>query len=385
MRKIFAFSILIFALSFLPFTVWAQNDGGKQNVVLPKDEVINKDYFASGNTVSLDGTVNGDTYLAGGNVVVNGTVNGDLLGAAGNIDIKGTVTGNIRVVAGNINVEGVVGRNASLAAGNINLGSNTNVKGSLAAAGGSLSVFGPVEKEANLAGGQITLGSKIGSDVYAVVSQLYLAPTATISGKLTYLSKNSASITQGATVSGKISQNIPRGEQPQETVKREGGIKSFLTFVKVADFILAAIIGILLIIFFPVYFKKTSDLITQRLWPSLGIGLLTVIVFPFIFMLLVITVIGIPIAFVLAFGLAIFFYLAKIFASFVIGQLIFKQFNREINLIWPFLVGLVIYFILTLIPIVGWIIAIIAGLIGLGAILIEEKTLYSELRQKGII
>ncbi len=393
MKKIIAISILILTFLITPPTTLAQNNGdqqaasrfaqNKQDVVLPKNEVVNKDYFAAGNNVFLEGRVNGDAYLAGGNIVIDGTVNGDLLAAGGNIDIRGTVTGNIRAAGGNINVTGSVGRNATLAGGGINLATNANVTGSLAAAGGNLAVSSPIGKEANLAGGQIILGSKVGSDVNAATGRLGLAPTALINGNLSYLSNNPVSIPKEASVSGKITQYIPQGKPaPTAAIQAAAGL---LTFLTIADFILAAIIGIFLIVFLPVYFEKTAGIIIKRPWLSLGIGLFAVIIFPFVFVLLLMTVIGIPVAFVLAFVLAIFGYLAKIFVAFVLGQLVFRQFNRQTNLIWPLLIGLIIYFIFTLLPVLGWIIATVAGLMGLGAILIEEKNFYKELRAKQIV
>ncbi|MCL5784691.1 MAG: FapA family protein [Patescibacteria group bacterium] len=277
MKKISVSLIFIFVLFFLPFTIWAQDNN--KNVILTKNEIINKDYFAAGNSVSLEGTVNGDAYLAGGNIVVDGTINGDLIAAGGNMDIRGTVTGNIRAAGGNINLNRTVGRNVSLAGGSLSLASNANITGSLAAAGGNLAVFSPVGKEANLAGGQITLGSRIGADTNAVVDQLSLAPQATISGNLTYWSRNKASISESATVSGRIIQNIPKGEQPQETEKK--GVSSVISFFRIVNFIGAAIIGILLLIFMPIYFDRTTEYIMKRPWASLGIGFLTAIVFPF--------------------------------------------------------------------------------------------------------
>lgn len=318
------------------------------NVVLSKGRVVDKDYFAAGNTVTLEGTVNGDAYLAGGNIVVDGTVNGDLLTAGGNVDVRGIVTGNIRAAGGNINIGGIVGRNISIAGGNINFSPGANVAGNLA-----------------LAGGQITLG-----------------PQTTVDGNLTYFSSNPATISQEATISGQVSQNIP-DRKPKEEAKREIG--ALFSFFTIASFILASIIGIILIKLLPNYFAGISGVIVNKPWVSLGIGLLTIIVFPVVFMLLMFTIIGIPIAIFLAFVLAALLYLSKIFVAFVIGGIVLQRFTQNAGKVWVFLLGLVIYYIVTLIPIFGWIISMVVGLIGLGAILITKRDFYKDLRAKQII
>ena len=66
-----AFLILIFPLSIFAQT----NDPTRgKTVILSKDQIIDHDYFAAGDTVTIDGTVNGDAYVAGGQVNINGVI-----------------------------------------------------------------------------------------------------------------------------------------------------------------------------------------------------------------------------------------------------------------------------------------------------------------------
>ncbi|MCR4305864.1 MAG: hypothetical protein NUV73_02160 [Candidatus Daviesbacteria bacterium] len=383
MKYLVIISALLITLFVVPFTTIAQNPENRKDIVLTKDEVINKDYFATGNSVFLEGTVNGDAYVAGGNVVVNGTINGDLLVAGGSLDIRGNITGNIRAAGGNININGTIGRNATLVGGSINLAPTADIQGSLVSAGGNVAVSAPVGKEINLGGGQVVLSNRVGGDVNAAVGNLSLAPTATVSGNLTYLSENTASVSPGATVSGKITQNIPQTKQPQEAARR--GVGALLGFFLIGDFILATIIGFLLLRFLPVFFSTTAQLITQKPWLSLGTGFLAAIISPFAFLLLMITILGIPIAILLAFTLVVLSYLAKIFVAFVIGQLILRRFSKQSHTAWALILGLVIYSVIKAIPVFGWLISVIAVLTGLGAILIAKKNYYQELRTKKVI
>lgn len=367
MKLIIAGLILISMLFALPFQALAQSRQNNQNdVVLLRDKIVNEDYFAAGDSVLIEGTVNGDAYVAGGNVVVDGTINGDLLTAGGNLDIRGTVTGNIRAAGGNINVSSNVGRNATLVGGNLNISSDANIAENLVSVGG-----------------QLTINSDVGSNVNAAVGQLNLASNASINGKLNYISNNRANISQEATVSGQITRNFPEDRQIAERGRDDFG--NVLNFFRFANFILAAIIGLLLLAFLPVYFDNTANLILRRPWINLGIGLLTVVISPIIFILLLITVIGIPVAFVLAFILMTLLCLAKIFVAFAIGQILLKLILNSTNKIWAFVLGLIIYFLLTAVPIFGWIISILAALIGLGAILTEKRNIYRLLREKQII
>ena len=81
MSKVF-FGILFTSFLFLiliPTFVFAQENLRSDEVAtLEKDEVIDSDYFSTGEKVVLSGTVNGDAYIAGGNVIVDGVVNGEI-------------------------------------------------------------------------------------------------------------------------------------------------------------------------------------------------------------------------------------------------------------------------------------------------------------------
>ncbi|NIO21626.1 MAG: hypothetical protein GTN76_13040, partial [Candidatus Aenigmarchaeota archaeon] len=43
-----------------------------KNAVLPKGEVVDSDYFATGRSVTLSGTVKGDAYIAAGTIDFEG-------------------------------------------------------------------------------------------------------------------------------------------------------------------------------------------------------------------------------------------------------------------------------------------------------------------------
>ena len=73
------FTVLTFLLVGSEVLYAADPDlSDKKVVVVEKDEMIDDDYFAYGETVTISGTINGDAYLAGGSVLVDGVVNGDL-------------------------------------------------------------------------------------------------------------------------------------------------------------------------------------------------------------------------------------------------------------------------------------------------------------------
>jgi len=383
-RIFFVFIALLFILCFTA-PVFAANYS-QSNVVLPKDEVVNSDYFAGGNTVSIHGTINGDAYVAGRNIFVDGTINGDLIAAGGTIIVEGNITHNIRAAGETIIINNTkIGGNATLGAGNLTFGDTSDLAGSLVAGTGQLQLSGPIGKDINVAANKVLISDNINGNAAIRTKELDLAQNAAIDGNLTYWSNQRANLAPGATVSGKIEQKALPNYNAKEL--RQGAVtafSSFKIFFGVVGFVASFIIGLLLIYLLPLYTKSIADIVKKRFWLSLGLGVLTMILSPIIFMVLLISLIGIPISFMFVFTMFLLLYFGKIYIAFVIGDKIFTE-NKKVKRAWILFVGLLIYSIVALIPVIGGIFQALAVLTGLGALLISERDYFLLLRSKKLL
>lgn len=378
MKKLTALLVVFISLVFvLPGVVYAQqNIASGDNVVLSKDQIINQDYFASGNSVTISGTVNGDVYIAGGNVLVDGIINGDLLTVGGTVNVVGSVSGNIRAVGGNITISGLSDGNTSLVGGSLNITNNADIGGSLVAVGGEVQVFAPVGKGATVAGGQVTLGNVVGGNVTSGASMLTLTSSANVAGNLDYWSQNQPQIQPGASVAGQTSGHMVAVSQEPVT-KFFGALVGISLFLKLIGFISQLIIGLLILRFFPNFSQGVVETIKGNPWWSLGVGFLALILTPIIVIILLVTVIGIPLALLLLVAYIIVLCFARIFIALLIGQWILKQ---KGNITWAFALGLIIFVIISLIPFIGGLFSFFATLFAVGAYLITKRDFYQKLK-----
>lgn len=384
MKRILGFVLFLLALLFIPIGVYAQSPTPHPPVVLPKSETVNHDYFGVGPSVDMEGTINGDAYLAGGTVLMNGTVNGDVLGAGGQMTINGTAH-NVRVAGGQVTINGTINGNVTVAGGNVTITSSSHIAGSVVGAGGQVLVSGPIGKTINLAGGQVTIANTVGGNVSAATSQLILTPDAKLAGTLWYQSQQPVQIDSGAIIAGTVTHAYPpqHYQQPKAPLALLAGISFVATLVM---FIIELIIGLLLIALLPIYSQRVVTFIGNKIWLSLGIGFLAWIVTPFALLLLVLTLIGIPLAIVLVFFVALASYLGRIFAAIFFGRWLMHFTNsKNTNLFLALLVGLVALEIISWVPVLGGLFALVLSAIGFGAVLILERDYYTELRAKKII
>jgi cytoskeletal protein CcmA (bactofilin family) len=356
--------VLISSFLLARLVVAQENQQSGETVVVPQDRTINEDYFAAARSIVVQGTINGDAYLAGGEVVVSGVAGEDLLVVGGTVTITGRVAEDIRVIGGQVTISGEVGGNITASGGNVTIADSARVGGSLVSAGGNVTVLAPIAEGVNIFGGRVLLANTIGGNANIIAQELTLTSNAQIAGTLT---RNP----------------LPQGpmRQPPDEERIAGFITRTALTLLIIDLVSSLIIGLILLYLFPVATRAIVDAIGQKPLGVLGIGLLILILVPFVIFLLFATVVGIPLALILTAIFLIAMYLTKIYIALFIGRLIL----RKAALGWAFLLGLVLYEIVSFIPFVGLLLGLFTLLFGLGAIFWGLKNVYQGLRSKNEI
>ncbi|MBI2022331.1 hypothetical protein HYS97_00560 [Candidatus Daviesbacteria bacterium] len=395
MKKIYAAILLLLFLLLTPFFVLAQEDFTfDQNLIprqrdevvtLPQDQIIDKDYFATGDVVEISGTVNGDVYAAGKEVLIDGIVNGDVLVAGGTVSISGKVAEDVRVAGGQVNISGEIGKNLTVGAGSVEVSSDALLSGNLVAGAGNVNILAPVQKDVKVGAGNLVLANTVGGDVEAGVGKIRLSPKARIEGNLIYWSDDVATIARDATVSGRITHNVTpeyKGPKPGDLAKVLISLAAFFKFVSLVS---TLVIGLLLIYLFPGFIRTSAQTISKSPWVSLGVGLLVLILVPISFVVLLMTVVAVPLAFILLLLYFAAVFIARIYSIYWIGEYVSSRFDRKVNMGWTFVGGLAVYYLVSLIPVIGEITGFLVLLFGLGASAIAKRNLYLSFRKKNLI
>lgn len=378
-RRLLPILILISLFFLLPNVVFAKEE--MRNIVVEKGETINHDFFAAGENVTISGIVNGDVYAVGGNVSVDGIINGDLLAGAGIVTVLGNVSDDVRVGGGNILINGTIGKNLTVGGGSVTIASEAKIDGSLLAFAGNVDVKGPIGKEANVFAGKALFSNQVGGDLKGSIEELVLTSEARILGDLEYESEKEADIDEDAYIFGETTHKLPEKKE----VKLEKfapklrpailGITGIKLYLKFFSFVVSLILGLLFLYLFPKRVEGINKILTSRPWGSLGVGLLTMILFPVALLLLAITIVGIPLMLLVIPVFAFLVYFSKIFTSLVVGRWLLLRFEIKKSWNWALLVGLIIYYLLRLILVIGPITAFVFTTIGLGAFVLDQKSL----------
>lgn len=388
----FALCVSVFAFQAKAFT--AQN---KDSVYVGKDEVISSNFFAAGSSITVDGKVQGDIICAGRSIVINGFVDGDVLCAGQSITINGEVRGNVRIVGSSVTVNGKVARNVMAAGSDVNLGTEAEVGWDMLFAGAFSDIRGTVKRDVDGIGEKMIMGGMIGRNINLFSSNhnkssknneakdespaITIAKTAVINGDLSYTAGREATIEDGATIKGAKT----RHEQMISKRDSEQSAVGDWIWWRIMAIFSALLIGLILVSWLHRPIQEISERMFLKPYATFGYGLLVIFVTPLICILLLMTIIGIPVALILFVFWLIILYIAKIITAIVIGKEIMKRrkslAGSRNNLIQAMVVGVVLTYILFSIPIIGWILSMIATVFGVGATWVygREKSIRTEI------
>ena len=369
-------------------------------------------YVGGDLNLSLD--ENDDVLVLAADVNAEGRVGGDLTVFAADVRIDVTVEGEVQIVAADIELDGAIEGEVGLAGADIRVGAD--IFNDLDAAGADLTVNGTVSGDAALAGatviitadaivsGMTEIGARElymegrleqGAEIHArdvVISGTIEGPVeirardvviesgAVLTGPVTIRSPKPPSVAEGALVGDLDFQQYDFDEDhdfdhPNVNIGIEdfgfepspwafGGVFTASAFL----------LGLLASLASPKGVASVASAFRRKPWVSGFLGLVVLAVLPVLtatlFVLLLATVIGIPLAFLVLFAFPIVLFLSFAFGGIVIGDLIMNRTGEPASFglrAGSMLVALLVIGLISVIPFLGWLISMIVFCIGLGA------------------
>ena len=352
----------------------------KERAVLRAGQIVQGDYFAFGPHVEISGIVNGDLYAAGGEVLIDGVVNGDVIVAGAKVILSGTVAQDARIAGAQVTVSGTIGRNATLGGADVHLTETAKVRDNLIAGGGHVQLAGSVGRDARVGAWKATLSNQIERDLIVAAGSVRLTSKATVGGRLRYWGEAAPSIDEEATVRGAITQRpLPEGWSIERARQGLVGIRLMAAFI---GFVSTLILGLVLLRVYPVFARRVTATIRERPTAALGWGTVALVATPVVALSFVVTLFALPIGLLLFALYGATVYLARVYAITYVGQILIRRQEDSSSLAWPFVAGLVLYSVLSLIPVVGGLLTLLTVLFGLGALLVSKKELIETLREQ---
>ncbi len=338
-----------------------------EKFILNRGDIVSDNLIVGAGMVRINGQVEGDLIVAGGQVQISGLIAGDLIAAGGSIIIDETAS---------------IGKNIRLAGGQIMVNSRTN--GDIKAFGGEIQINGPVDGNVVVTAGTFNLNNIISGSTRIEADEINLDSKASITGDFKYSSMNKPVIAPTAKINGKTI-ILPRDEQTMHSRYTD----SSFWIGELLGSIAYWIIGLIVIALIPRAVQKHVDNFTNRFWPALGLGFVSLIAGIVGFVVLAITIIGLPLALMGGAVLLMLLYVSKLLFAFYLIQTLGKvEFSKDHNK-W-YVAGLLFLSIVAinligLIPVLGGFFTAVIVLVGLGTHVMTKWQMYNDLYQKKLI
>ncbi len=371
------FGVLFLVLLTMP-AASAVNFKAAENLTF-HENILDDSYIVTGNA-NIEGDTFGDLYIAGGSVVITGSVHEDLVVGGGRVTILGDVFGDVRVVGGQVAIYGKVGDDVVVAGGQIDIGKSSVVDGTVAVGAGVLTIDGEVMEDVRGGMGLLILNGRVNRDVIVTVEDnLKIDEKAKIVGDLKYSGLIETDVPDGV-VGGKIQFN---------KFERES-VLQHLTYVffvhKIFSYFSALVLALIFVLFLQNSLMR-SVIVKSNIAKAFGLGLLSLISIFIGSIILMMTVVGVPLALIVLSIFVILLFTAKIFVA-ALGASYFLDFKKKVSkwkLFGVMSLVLLAYYIIGIIPFVGWVANLVLFMIGVGIALEIKMEAFKALRVKKLV
>ena len=351
------------------------------SLVIPKEKIINETAAISGSSLTINSNINGDLFCAGQSIVINGNIKGDVICVGQNIKVNGTVDGNIRAAGQTIEIFGQVTRNLSVASQQLVLGPKSQIKGDVFFGVQNVELGGVIGRDLAGAGESITLTGSLLRNAVVTGTNLSIIETGKIGGNLDYyMEKTATASIDEKNVKGNILRHDIVAPSKPALDRQMAGLTSTAIILKTIFGILSfGLLGLAIVYFDRKNTKRKISSIINKPLVTGFIGLAVLITAPLAFIIILATVVGIPLAFIVMFVYIIALITASLYPSAIYGKLFFEKIlqKTKTSLYSQMFLGVILLGLVSIIPVIGWIIAFASVCMGLGASLVSmlpEKT-----------
>jgi cytoskeletal protein CcmA (bactofilin family) len=354
-----------------------------ENVTI--EEPTKGNLYTAGGELRILAPVNGDLVAAGGKIWINDTILNDGLIGGGEISVEAAIKGDLRVAGGQVRIRDQVMGDLILMGGEVEVMPDAHIGGDLIIMSGQAKVYGTVAGKMHSYSGQLQFSGVAAGELIARGGQV------TVNGEVrgpSRLSAQELSVGPEARFFADVRYWQEEGEIDFGDRLKDGATATFdptlksdlatfdfkklrrgLFWFSVYRFMAGIVLIVLLITMFHRFFSNHAGRLTEQLASSLGYGALYLIGIPVLAILAFITVIGIPVGFILTAGYSITLALAGALVATVLAYEFEKYLGKKWNKGMMMLIAIAISLLLRLvgyIPLVGSIILVLLVAVAFG-------------------
>jgi len=343
------------ALLLIPSSV------GAQRAVSP-----NENYYAAGEHVVLRAPVERDAVMAGRVVTIGQPVGGDVLAAGWQVTLNAPAADDVRMVGANVAIQSSVRGDLTAAAGDLSVAPGVEVSGRAWLSGGTVRLDGIFDRDVRIAADRVVIGGELRGPLQVTAQRLEILPTARVSGAIAYKGPQPAIVATTAVVPQPIAfTKIPASAARNARWPRGVSSVVFGTHLFIG--------GLLLLLLLPTVVGRPLNALHTAPAFSLLAGVAMLVTVPFVAVLLIVSLVGLPVGLILGAAYLAALFLGVVTMAIFVGDLEARLLGgapmtttgRKVLFLFA---GVVTLGIIRSIPVLGTAVVVGAVVMGLGAI-----------------
>lgn len=328
------------------------------NIVLAKE--VNAFKFTFENNFEFLDNINGSSLILGNNINDKATVKGINTILANNIKTSGT-SDYILYLGNSINISSQVLNDGVIIANEVEFSNEATINRDLVILASEVTLKGTFNRDVTIYANQVEIDeANILGNIKIQANEIEIDHKVNVLGVLKY---NDNALIENE------SNNIKT-----ETFKIQTNEKTTLEKTKdyLWNFIAKVFILLVLVFLVPKLLNKIEKEQSNKdaIIKNIGVGLLSIIVIPFILLILLFSKVSFLVALIGLMVYITFIVLAPIMASYVLGSLLWQKYiGKKPTLYLKGFLGLSIYYLISLIPYLGSVITLLFVLYGFGCLI----------------
>lgn len=356
---------IILAIATASSPLYGANFISTNTFSVGSEELLAGENWVYSQTGIVAGVVEDDLFLLSNQLRLDGSFSNDVWAVATSADFNGSAGDRIRLAGQRIVVAGKAKGGLTALGETVKCDKNCDVSGEMLLLGNDVIFEGICRGPAQIIASRATLKGQIDGDLRLIAKDIVVAADCRIGGDLVYSAPKELFLPKSGIVDGELLRQKParkRIEWKKESLS--------ILLSQGLWFLGAVIVGIPLVSVFSVFTIMSVDLLKRETWRCLFTGFATLFLLPLFAFMIIGSVIGIPLALILAALYGILVYLSKYPVAMLLGILILRGRRpasfRGVLLIM--VVGLAAIYLLTSLPYIGGTIQMVVTVYGLGAL-----------------
>ncbi len=318
--------------------------------------------WAGAANITIDANVANEVAVGGAQVDITGSIGTNLWVGGAEVNLSGDVGKDVGAGANKLNIDLTIGGDLMAGGASVIVSPNTVVNGTTRLGGEYIEFNGEAKDTIVLRGTTVVFNGRADRGLTVEADSLTLGPNAVITGDLTLRPDTETTQETGATITGSTRVDVP--EWWEQVVY---GRFAFVLFGVIATLI----VGVLFLLIARGSVEEMASTFRRRPISGFFLGILAIILLPIIIFVLMVTVVGIPLAIAVIFLIPVVFVLAYTISAIGLADFALHRGGgrRGILLTLFFLiVGALALGLIAMIPVAGGPILGILMVLGFGTV-----------------